>query len=224
MPAWAGIHGVPRCVACGDDGIRTGFDDELIAAALGWACHLVLLTATNYDVPLPYAMVPMASRSIVREESSNIVAEYVCQPRHRCDRFYTSSRMPGKRGEVGGRSHRCAARAAGFRCTPKASSASASITACTCSTRTWSRYPCNLAPPLRARTSSDGFSPRPLASSLRVEHVGGRGQLLTTRGVIMQDLKCTLPNLYLLISHEAEVQTRRREAMRAAAAEAHGGA
>jgi hypothetical protein len=44
--------------------------------------------------------------------------------------------------------------------------------------------------------------------------VGG-GQLLTARGVIVQDLRCTLPNLYLLLSHEAEVQARRREALRA---------
>lgn len=39
-----------------------------------------------------------------------------------------------------------------------------------------------------------------------------RQQLLTARGVIMQDLRCTLPNLYLLISHEAEVQARQQRA------------
>ena len=39
-------------------------------------------------------------------------------------------------------------------------------------------------------------------------------QLLTARGVIVQDLKCTLPNLYLLLSHEAEIQARRRDALR----------
>ena len=109
-----------------------GFDEELIAAALGWVCHLVLLTANNYSVPLPYAMIPMASRSLIRDDgATGIAAEYVVP-------FMGG---PGARGSA----HRVRGGAApalhhaGSPCSPKGWNASSSTMRSTSSTRTLSR-------------------------------------------------------------------------------------
>jgi UV radiation resistance-associated gene protein len=73
-----------------------GFDDEAVASALGWTCQLVLLIAGLYGVPLPYAMLPRASRSLVRDDvSASVVAECVAVPlpllicTARCDQALT---------------------------------------------------------------------------------------------------------------------------------------
>jgi len=48
----------------------TGCDEEQIATALGFICHVVYMVAKYLEVPLRYPMIPMCSRSIIRDDIS----------------------------------------------------------------------------------------------------------------------------------------------------------
>eukprot|EP01113_Clastostelium_recurvatum_P025554 TRINITY_DN3074_c1_g1_i1.p1 TRINITY_DN3074_c1_g1~~TRINITY_DN3074_c1_g1_i1.p1 ORF type:complete len:583 (+),score=153.72 TRINITY_DN3074_c1_g1_i1:93-1841(+) len=48
----------------------TGCDEEQIATALGYVTHILCMAARYLDVPLRYPMVPMCSRSVIRDEIS----------------------------------------------------------------------------------------------------------------------------------------------------------
>jgi len=45
-------------------------DEELIASGLGWVCQAVLITSRYFEVPLRYQIIPMCSRSVIRDDIS----------------------------------------------------------------------------------------------------------------------------------------------------------
>eukprot|EP01132_Coremiostelium_polycephalum_P001978 gene1978-2435_t len=49
----------------------TGYDEEQIATALGYVCHILFLASKYLDLPLRYPMTPMASRSFIKDEISH---------------------------------------------------------------------------------------------------------------------------------------------------------
>ncbi|KAF9573631.1 hypothetical protein EC968_008268 [Mortierella alpina] len=51
----------------------TGLDDEVVAVALGFACHLVTMLAHYLSVPLRYPLTPMGSRAFVLDPVSLLV-------------------------------------------------------------------------------------------------------------------------------------------------------
>jgi len=173
-----------------------GFDEESIAAALGWVCHFVLLLANNYDVPMPYPITPMGSRSVIREEG----VEYGSH--HRAERQLGASVLKfvvlrfglvGVIVQVPAVWERLGEAAVLLRRVPTEQEHRAGA----------------LASPIRRKRTVVR-----LRADVQGSLIRPRQQLLTARGVIMQDLRCTLPNLYLLISHEAEVQARQQKARR----------
>jgi len=48
-----------------------GHDDEKLAIALGYVCHIIFLLAKYLEVPLRYPMTPMCSRSFIRDDILN---------------------------------------------------------------------------------------------------------------------------------------------------------
>lgn len=52
----------------------TGCDEEQIATALGYVAHLVIMISKYLEVPLRYPMLPMCSRSIVRDDISHQIS------------------------------------------------------------------------------------------------------------------------------------------------------
>ncbi|KAM9958693.1 hypothetical protein ACTFIW_012282 [Dictyostelium discoideum] len=48
-----------------------GFDEEQIATALGYVCHILHLASKYLDIPLRYPMTPMGSRSFIKDEISH---------------------------------------------------------------------------------------------------------------------------------------------------------
>ncbi|KAF9965032.1 hypothetical protein BGZ70_005524 [Mortierella alpina] len=51
----------------------TGLDDEVVAVALGFACHLITMLAHYLSVPLRYPLTPMGSRAFVLDPVSLLV-------------------------------------------------------------------------------------------------------------------------------------------------------
>jgi len=56
------ILGVPL-----PNSVFTGCDDEQVAIALGFTCHLINMLAYYLGVPLRFPMIPMSSRSTIRD-------------------------------------------------------------------------------------------------------------------------------------------------------------
>ena len=52
----------------------TGCDEEQIATALGMVCHMLFIVAKFLNLPLRYPMIPMCSRSIIRDDISQQVS------------------------------------------------------------------------------------------------------------------------------------------------------
>ncbi|CAG8585070.1 8819_t:CDS:10, partial [Paraglomus occultum] len=50
-----------------------GFDDERIATALGFTCHLVRMIAYYLEIPLRFPITPMSSRSSIRDPISSSI-------------------------------------------------------------------------------------------------------------------------------------------------------
>ena len=50
-----------------------GLDDEVVAVALGFACHLITMLAHYLSVPLRYPLTPMGSRAFVLDPVSLLV-------------------------------------------------------------------------------------------------------------------------------------------------------
>jgi len=48
----------------------TGCDEEQIATALGFVCHVAFMISKYLEVPLRYPMIPMCSRSVIRDDIS----------------------------------------------------------------------------------------------------------------------------------------------------------
>jgi len=48
----------------------TGYDEDQIATALGYVCHLLFMSARYLQLPVRYPMSPMCSRSIIRDDIS----------------------------------------------------------------------------------------------------------------------------------------------------------
>merc|ERR1711916_413768 len=46
----------------------TGCDEEEVAAALGYVAHLLCVLTRWFDVPLRYPLLPMFSRSVVKDD------------------------------------------------------------------------------------------------------------------------------------------------------------
>jgi len=52
----------------------TGCDEEQIATALGFVCHIIFMISKYLEVPLRYPMIPMCSRSVIRDDISQQVS------------------------------------------------------------------------------------------------------------------------------------------------------
>lgn len=51
-----------------------GCDEEQIATALGFVCHVLFMVSKYLEVPLRYNMIPMCSRSVIRDDISQQIS------------------------------------------------------------------------------------------------------------------------------------------------------
>jgi len=82
------ILGVPL-----PNSVFTGCDDEQVATALGFTCHLINMLAYYLGVPLRFPMTPMSSRSTVRDPITATLGD----SRQGYNTEYVTCRVPFKR-------------------------------------------------------------------------------------------------------------------------------
>jgi len=82
------ILGVPL-----PNSVFTGCDDEKVATALGFTCHLINMLAYYLGVPLRFPMIPMSSRSTIRDPITASLGD----SRQGYNTEYVTCRVPFKR-------------------------------------------------------------------------------------------------------------------------------
>eukprot|EP00053_Salpingoeca_punica_P013630 m.123363 g.123363 ORF g.123363 m.123363 type:complete len:557 (-) comp16246_c0_seq1:201-1871(-) len=70
-------------------------DEERVAAALGYVCHLVTMIAKHIDLSLRYTIRPMCSRSVILETIQDKEQELLLYPRNK-DQFDFATRLLNK--------------------------------------------------------------------------------------------------------------------------------